>query len=169
MDYNCQIMSFETHEEKYIEQQVDNIFEDVSRMSVRKRMVIAAFDLLPFIHEERLAQDEIQEGWFEQKKTAPKPTEETQRSSLGRSILEGFAGLGMGTGGAAYVPTPADDYRAGIVSGRTNKQDASLDEPTRLQRARLSIGAAKGFISEVYNLKPQQVEKVEKEVRRVKP
>lgn len=174
LDYNCQIMSFEARKEARIERQVDAIFEDVSHMSVRKRMVTAAFDLLPFINEERLAQDEIQDGWLEQKENVSKPLEKKQ-SFWGRSILEGFAGLAMGSGGATYAPTPADDYRAGIMRNKLSKpnqpisQDKSSEESTRLQRARFDIEVARGLISEVYNLKPRWVEKAEMKARSSNP
>jgi hypothetical protein len=164
VNYNCQIMSFEAHEEMRIERQVDAIFESVSTMTVRERMGVAAFDLLELIETERLAQDEVQREWFERDKDA-RQIPRKSRYPFGKAILEGFAGLGHAVAWGAYVIPPVYDYRS-IPAEEI--PDELLDTPTSLERARIQISMAKEVLPDVYNLTPKQMKKAEKIARSLK-
>lgn len=158
-------MSFEVPEETHIERQVDAIFEDVSKTPLKERMGIAAFDLLGFIEEERLAQDEVQREWFERDKGA-RQVPRKSRSPFGKAILEGFVGFGKAVSWGAYAAPPVYNH-ASIPAEEIPDELSGV--PTRLEEARSNLSAAKEILPEVYHLTSRQVEKAERIARRLKP
>ncbi|MBC7565227.1 hypothetical protein H7100_03310 [Candidatus Saccharibacteria bacterium] len=158
-------MSFEEYKEKPIERRVDAIYEDTSHMTVRERMGIAAFDLIPLIDEERIAQDEVRKDWFHRDRDA-RSMPRKSRIPFEKIQLDGFGELGVGIVGASYSTAQADGAR---VEYGPDIPDELTAVPTRLERARNHIFATKELLPDVYNLTSWQVRKSEKIARRLKP
>jgi hypothetical protein len=153
LDYNWQIMDFESYQQQQVERQVNEVFEDVSFKPVQERMGIAAFDLVQYIDEERRANTEVFNSWAVSGEEAPR------HPRLFRLVtLAGFVNVGFG------FALPVEP----VIQPAPSQPEVVSEKEKRLKDARVQIQNAKIFISSVYNLSLKEVKKTEAIARNLK-
>ena len=155
-------MDPESYQETKIEQDVNAVFADLTDGTVKERVKLAAFELYPYVNEERSAQDEVRVEWFERDKDARKAPRKPHYP-FGRLLLEGFAAMSIPP--AIDTENYSSNEDTLPASSESELPDELLDRPTRLDDARRRIIMAKEALIRVYRLTPKQIEKSERIAR----
>lgn len=150
-------MDFESYQQEQVERQVNEVFEDISLKPVQERMGIAAFDLLKYIDEERMANTEAFYSW-----AASGEDESRQSRSFRLITLAGFINIGFG------FALPMEPVIQPTLPQPEVISKEVAEKEKRLNDARIQIQNAKVFISSVYNLTLKEVKKTEVIARKLR-
>lgn len=154
-------MSPELDPEEYIDQEIDEVFNEFPGETIEERMGTAALQLVKFISEQRIASIEELEDRSERDKDARKAPK-TSRPPFGEAILNGFMTFGMGFAGG-YIPVPEDGSQEEVVI--LEEHDELSGKPSHLEVANIRLQEAKQAYGTLYGLKPREMNKAEARAR----